>query len=89
MKVYKNQTEQSAKQLGFYANFSFASDEIMSPNGIDITPVRKAGESEPYCYELTEYDKQTRLAKISVMNKKEYGNYLKTNSFLQGNETKG
>jgi len=70
MKVYKNQTAQSAKDLLFSANFAFASDPIMSPNGIDVTPLKRDGKLVHY--EVTEYDKETKTARISLMNEKEY-----------------
>lgn len=70
MKVYKNQTAQSAKDLGFSANFTFASDPIMSPKGIDVTPLKKDGKLVHY--EVTQYDKETKTARISLMNEKEY-----------------
>lgn len=77
MKVYKNQTEQSVKKLGLglSANFSFASDENFSPNGIDITLCRNLDGK--YTYEVTEYDKGSKTAIIRIMNTKEFSEYKK------------
>lgn len=66
MKVYRNQTKQSAESLGFGANFAFVSDERMSPKGIDVTPVRHSVRHldgtytyETYIYEVTEFNGKT------------------------------
>jgi len=72
MKIYKNQTLQTAKDLGFYANFSFASDSIMSPAGEDVTPLSKDGIIIEY--QETLYNKETGLATIRVYTPKEWIN---------------
>lgn len=74
MKIYKNQTEKTIKGLpdGYGTSFWFASDENFSPSGVDILPTRRQGEQEPYEYEVCEYDKQTKTARISIMTPKEF-----------------
>jgi len=73
MKVYKNQTEQSAKQLGFYANFAFCSDKIMSPSGIDITPSRDINGK--YTYEISTYDEDTKTIRLEILTQEEFNKY--------------
>lgn len=75
MKIYKNQTEQSANLLGYKSNVAFASDPQMSPKGIDVTMVRKQGVKEPYQYEVTTWDKQTKTARIEIMSPSEYNKW--------------
>lgn len=74
MKVYKNQTIQSAKDLFFSANFAFASDPLMSPDGIDVTPLTREGKLVHY--EVTEYNEETKTARISLMSEKEYRQFI-------------
>ena len=74
MKIYKNQTQKTAENLEFRANFAFASDENMSPDGIDIMKFVKNGTIVHY--EITKYDKETKTAQIMIMNKKEYEKFM-------------
>jgi hypothetical protein len=77
MKVYKNQTLQSATLLGLGANYKFASDKTMSPNGVDITECHNTITGKKY-YEVTEYNQIEKTARISVMFTSEYSKWLET-----------
>ncbi len=74
MKVYKNQNLASVKSLGFYSNFCFASDSVISPKGVDVTSCRDI--MGKYTYEITEY--KDGIARISVMSESEYEKWLST-----------
>lgn len=69
IKIYKNQTLQSASQLGFGSNFAFASDPVMSPNGVDSTALygMKDGRKTLLQTEVTQYDRKTGLATIKII----------------------
>lgn len=79
MKTYKNQTEDNAEQNGFKANYSFASDPVMSPDGIDIMRVvdMRTGKNKATTYEVTHFNKEKQVADIKLMNQKEYEEYEK------------
>ena len=63
---YKNLTEKEAIRLGFGGNFAFASDKIMSPLGIDMTPLRDINGK--YTYETTTYDEKNKTIDITISN---------------------
>lgn len=79
MKIYKNQTKENAKQNGFYANYEFASDNIMSPKGVDIMAIENKDGTRNY--EVTEYDYKTKLANIFIMSLKELHIYSRKQKY--------
>lgn len=78
MKVFKNQTKQTAKDLGYLANWTFASNKDISPNYRDIMNVRNSN-GDIVSVEVTEYDEKSKTARISIMSLQEYNKWSDEN----------
>lgn len=70
MKIYKNQTKNSAKDLGFLANWEFVNDKNISPYGVDITKYVNLDKIE-----VSILEEKTNTITIRVMNQKEFNNW--------------